>query len=141
MSNYWLADFAARINIGIKRGSSFVTVPYTKLIASVVWLLLENQGLRSFTVGSNKNYFMLEVILKLKFSVNKSVLTRINVISKPGLRAFVTLNNFNKIFKSHAFRGFFILSTSTGLRTSSEVLMQEIFNTKRGGEVLLSVYF
>ena len=69
----------------------------------------------------------------LKYKKNgKSVITKINRISKPGLRVYSDKNNLPKVLNN---MGIAIISTPEGLMTNKEARKKNL-----GGEVICEVY-
>ena len=63
---------------------------------------------------------------------NKQAFTRLEVISKPGRKVYMSYHKLKKLWKSRFNRNVFILSTNRGYLTSEEAIRNKI-----GGEILI----
>jgi ribosomal protein S8 len=70
-----------------------------------------------------------------------SLIKEFVLISKPGGRIFWSLNTLFLNFNKSAFSGFYIISTTKGLYSSSELIWRIPTLGKLSGEVLLKISF
>lgn len=127
-----ISDMLTRIRNGQRAGLFKILLykPTSKFCIKILQKLYKSGYLRGFII---KSKFPLEIEVLLKYdSMGHSVIKNIQRISKPGQRKYIK----NKVlWNLKAGLGFFILTTSKGLKTS--------INTKflnNGGEILFSIY-
>jgi small subunit ribosomal protein S8 len=82
------------------------------------------------TAYKETDKYHIEIILKYDEN-NKSVITNIVRISKPGRRIYVTVNEIIKLIEDGAL---YIISTSKGVISSKKIIEQ-----KSGGELICKV--
>ena len=84
------------------------------------------------SIKAEKNGFdELKLVLKYKKSGNPAI-TKLQRVSKPGLRVYVDKNNIPKVLNG---LGICIISTSKGLMTGKEAKKENI-----GGELICKIY-
>lgn len=127
--NYSLSDFVSRLNVSTKRHLDSVRVPNCDLCLRVLQVLYSNGVIRGFAV---RNDFILVL---LKYYLGAPAFKEIVVISKPGCRIFWRLGRLRLVYNYHNFSGFFVISSSKGLITSNDSLLDLRFT----GEILLKV--
>ena len=71
----------------------------------------------------------------LKYKSNKPVIYSIDLISKPSRRIYWTLNLLSHNYSKYSFSTFYIISTSKGLITSNDALLQKNIS----GEILCKI--
>lgn len=137
MSNL-LADFVVRFNTAIKRNTEFFCVPYSNMNIKIIRLLFAYQCIKTFSldITASGKWQIKIVLLGL---MNKPLIQRIKLISKPGLRIYWSSSELAQAYSKNTFQGFFILSTPQGICSSNELIAAHILKRPVAGEVLLKV--
>jgi len=129
MSNYYLADLFVCIKVAYKARMSYTKVPKSKLIVKFLHLLYKIGIIKTFFISLKNNF----IIVYLKYKKNgQPLIYSIDLISKPSKRIYWNLTMLSKNYRKNSLATFYILSTSKGLLTSNEALLQY----KVSGEVL-----
>lgn len=123
-----LSNMIAIIKIGVKSKQIEVGVQNTSLNINVLNSFYKLGYIRGFSV---KNKKFINVFLK--YQNNKSVIRNINVISTPGRRLYVTLEDLKKVNRQND-SGLYLLSTNKGVLCDQESLLFGV-----GGELLLKI--
>lgn len=127
MINDNISDMISRIKNGTRAKLSSIAIKKTKLTIIILQILYKNGYLRGYQVNTINDL----IIVELKYIKNKSVIQNFRRVSKPGRRIYVTSK---ALYKLNLPIGFFILSTSQGILTSSDAKLKFI-----GGEVLCHI--
>ena len=131
MINDPIADMLVRINNANALRRESVSMPYSKMKASIAKILKDQGYILSFLSegeGAKKT-----LIINLKYGENgERVITGLKRISKPGLRVTVEAAKLPRVLKG---LGIAIVSTSKGILTDSEARKANV-----GGEVLCYVW-
>lgn len=124
-TNYSLGDYLIRVKNASMVGQKSVTVQNLKLIASVA-AVLKKEGYLS-------EVFKKDDLLtsELAFISKAPVLTNLKLVSKPGLRIYISARSLSQ----RRSPSWLILSTSKGMLSSRAALKQ---NT--GGEIIAEVW-
>lgn len=125
-----IADMLSRIRNAIAVGKREVSLPYSKMKASVVELLKANKYVDSVHVSGEGKTKILTVVLH--DTESNARITQIDRISRPGRRFYVSSQEIPMVKGG---RGLVIVSTSKGLMTGDEAKTQRI-----GGELICKVY-
>ena len=132
MTNFHLADLFVRIKVAYKARMSFVKVIKNKLIVKFLFLFYKIGLIKSFHILSKEN----NILIYLKYKKNNQpLILDIGLVSKPSKRVYWNLTMLSKHYRVHSKSSFYIISTSRGLLTSNEALLQY----KISGEVLCKV--
>ena len=124
-----IADMLTRIRNAHQRSHPDVTMPASKLKASVAKVLHDEGYIGGFNVnGEVKSSLTVE----LKYYEGKPVIEEITRISKPSLRLYVGTDDLPKVRNG---LGVAIISTSRGVMTDRAARSAGI-----GGEVLCTVF-
>lgn len=129
MVNDTISDMLTRIRNAILVKSQTVDIINTSM-SQKISEILEKEGLiESYQIISNQ-----KINLKLKYIGNteKSSITNLKRISKPGLRVYT---NYKEIPNVLGGMGILILSTSQGLMTDRDARFRGI-----GGELICSIW-
>ncbi len=131
MINDPIADMLVRINNANALRRESVSMPYSKMKASIAKILKDQGYILSFLSegeGAKKT-----LVVNLKYGENgERVITGMKRISKPGLRVTVEASKLPRVLKG---LGIAIVSTSKGILTDSEARKANV-----GGEVLCYVW-
>lgn len=123
-----IANMVSKIRNGYLAGKTEVEIPYSKF-KEVILNVLFKEGFLA-RVGVENSGSKKALVAKLKYEGKMPGLTKISVISNPGLKVYEPAIRVRK--KGLAKR---IISTSSGAMTDKEA-----FKKRLGGEVILEVY-
>lgn len=126
-----IADMLTRIRNANMVSHAKVEMPSSKLKVQLAKLLKEEGFITDYNVKEVGKFKVLEITLKYD-AKNKPVITKLERISKPGLRNYSKAKNLPKVLGG---MGIAIVSTSKGLLTDRKARKENI-----GGEVLCYVY-
>ena len=124
-----LSDMLTRIRNAQSRAMPNVSMPASKLKASVAQLLQDEGYITSYNVSDEKKPTL---DIALKYFQGKPVIESIKRISRPGLRSFAGAQDVPSVRNG---LGISIISTSQGLMTDRQARSQGV-----GGEVLCQVF-
>jgi len=126
-----IADMLTRLRNANSAYHESVTMPYSKLKASIAEILKAEGYIAGWTVEDAE--VGKKLTLDLKFGPNRErSLAGVRRVSKPGLRVYAKSTNLPKVLGG---LGVAILSTSSGLLTDREAQSKGV-----GGEVLAYVW-
>lgn len=126
-----IADMLTRIRNANMVSHATVEMPSSKLKVQLAKLLKEEGFITDYNVKEVGKFKVLEITLKYD-AKNKPIITKLERISKPGLRNYSKAKNLPKVLGG---MGIAIVSTSKGLLTDRKARKENI-----GGEVLCYVY-
>ena len=126
-----IADMLTRIRNANMVSHEKVEMPSSKLKVQLAKLLKEEGFITDYEVKEVGKFNVLVITLKYD-EKNKPVITKLERISKPGLRNYCKAKNLPKVLGG---MGIAIVSTSKGLLTDRKARKENI-----GGEVLCYVY-
>ncbi len=126
-----IADMLTRIRNANTVKHPSVEVPASKLKIELAKLMKEEGFIADYEV-QEKGQFKV-IVISLKYDVNgKPVITKLERISKPGLRHYSKAKNLQKVLGG---MGIAVVSTPKGLLTDRKARKENV-----GGEVLCYVY-
>ncbi|QFQ32662.1 30S ribosomal protein S8 [Buchnera aphidicola (Aphis fabae)] len=126
-----VADMLTRIRNGQSSNKYSVKIPASKLKNSIIKLLKKEGYINNYSINSIKGKNKLELEVILKYFKGKSVIEKIQRVSRPSLRIYKKKNDLPKVM---AGLGIAIISTSHGIMTDH---MARKFGL--GGEVICYV--
>ncbi|MBO6087477.1 30S ribosomal protein S8 [bacterium] len=126
-----IADMLTRIRNANTVGHSTVEMPSSKLKVQLAKLLKEEGYITDYEVKEVGKFKILSITLKYD-AKNKPIITKLERISKPGLRNYSKAKNLPKVLGG---MGIAVVSTSKGLLTDRKARKENL-----GGEVLCYVY-
>ena len=126
-----IADMLTRIRNAIMARHDFVLVPSSRTKLSIAKILREEGLIADYEVVRGKQHRTLKIHLKYDDS-NRSVLSGLERVSRPGLRVYVQRKEIPRIYGG---LGITIVSTSKGIMTGQKACRQGI-----GGELLCYVW-
>ena len=126
-----IADYLTRIRNALKAKHTKVDVPYSSLKEEITKILLEYRYIQNYLNIDDGKQGMIRIYLKYDED-QKSVISSIKRISKPGLRKYVNANEIPRVLNN---LGIAILSTSKGVVTDREARQFGV-----GGEVLCYIW-
>lgn len=83
-----LADFVVRFNVAAKKNSEFLFIPYSKTNFKVAELLYMYRCIRTFAYDTHPVTKVLRIKITLFFFENKSLIRKLDLISKPGSKIY-----------------------------------------------------
>ena len=128
-----IADMLTRIRNASAVRKNEVVLPMSKVKFEIAKILEKTNWIeKAESIKAEKSGFdELKIVLKYKKSGN-SAITKLQRISKPGLRVYVDKDNIPKVLNG---LGICIISTSRGLMTGAEAKRAQI-----GGELICKIY-
>jgi len=126
-----IADMLTRIRNAIMARHDFVLMPTSKVKLAVAKILREEGFIRDYEVLRGKPHRVIKIYLKYGDG-NRSVLTGLERVSKPGLRIHVQRGEIPRVYGG---LGIAIVSTSKGIMTGQQAWHQGL-----GGELLCRVW-
>lgn len=126
-----IADMLTRIRNAMQVSHSTVSMPSSKLKVQLAKLLKEEGFISDYSEKVEGKFKVLEITLKYD-AKNKPVITKLERVSKPGLRSYSKSKNLPKVLGG---MGIAVVSTSKGLLTDRKARKENL-----GGEVLCYVY-
>jgi small subunit ribosomal protein S8 len=124
-----IADMLTRIRNAQTSEKPSVTMPASKLKASIAKVLKDEGYIDDFAVRPNEGKPQLEI--GLKYYAGRPVIERIERVSRPGLRIYKGARDIPNVLNG---LGIAIVSTSQGVMTDRRARAQGV-----GGEVLCIV--
>lgn len=125
-----IADFMTVIRNGLMAKKENVDIPASRIAKSILEILKKNDYIDNFKLMEDESQGRLRVYLK--YISGKPVITKLQRISKPGLRIYVRRDKIPRVLRG---RGIAIISTSKGILTDKEAREQKL-----GGEVICYVW-
>lgn len=126
-----IADMLTRIRNANMASHATVDVPASKLKVELAKMLKSEGFIEDFALTENGKF--KNITITLKYDMNrKPVITKLERISKPGLRSYSKAKNLPQVLGG---MGVAIVSTSKGLMTDRKARKENI-----GGEVLCYIY-
>ena len=126
-----IADMLTRIRNANQVSHQTVSMPSSKLKVQLAKLLKEEGFITDYSVKEEGKFKVLEITLKYD-AKNKPIITKLERISKPGLRNYCKAKNLPQVLGG---MGIAVVSTSKGLLTDRKARKENL-----GGEVLCYVY-
>ena len=126
-----IEDMLTRIRNANMVSHESVEMPSSKLKVQLAKLLKEEGFITDYKVKEDGKFKVLEITLKYD-AKNKPIITKLERVSKPGLRNYSKAKNLPKVLGG---MGIAVVSTSKGLLTDRKARKENI-----GGEVLCYVY-
>ena len=126
-----IADMLTRIRNANMVSHETVEIPSSKLKVELAKLLKSEGFISDYSVKDVGKFKVLQIVLKYD-EKRKPVISKLQRISKPGLRTYCKAKNLPKVLGG---MGVAIVSTSKGLLTDRKARKENI-----GGEVLCYIY-
>lgn len=124
MTNYHIADFLIRLKNASMANLKEVTMQKTNLIEAVAKALKSENFLNDIKI-EGKN-----ITVKLSIYQKRPVLTNVTIVSKPGLRIYMSVDDIEAIKSPDVY----ILSTPKGVLSGKQAIKARV-----GGEVIAKV--
>ena len=126
-----IADMLTRIRNASMVSLAEVKMPSSKLKVELAKLLKSEGFITDYAVVEEGKFKVLTITLKYD-AKNKPVISKLQRVSKPGLRSYSKAQNIPQVLGG---LGVAIISTSKGLMTDRKARKENI-----GGEVLCYIY-
>jgi len=127
-----ISDMLTRIRNANQVKHQIVQIPATKMSIAIASILKEEGFIEDFETYSEGLFKYVLISLKYKGKTHEPVISKIERISKPGLRVYSNSNNLPKVLGN---LGIAIISTSQGIMTNLKAKQLGI-----GGEVLCYIW-
>lgn len=126
-----IADMLTRIRNACMVAHETVDIPASKLKVELAKLMKEEGFIADYVVREEGKFKVITITLKYD-SHRKPVITKLERISKPGLRHYSKAKNLQKVLGG---LGVAVVSTPKGLLTDRKARKENV-----GGEVLCYIY-
>jgi len=127
-----IADYLTRIRNASSAGLKMVQIPASNLKKSMTEILFDQGFIANYKVEEDEKQGIIKIALKYNTTTRVPAITRIDRISRPGLRKYTGSDNLPRVLNG---LGVAIMSTSKGVITDKEARKLNV-----GGEVLCYVY-
>jgi len=127
-----IADFLTRVRNAISAGHRVVEIPASNLKKEMTKILFDQGYILSYKFNDNKVHGTIKIALKYDRDTKESVIRKIQRVSTPGLRKYVSSTEMPRVLNG---LGIAIISTSKGVMTNKRAKQENV-----GGEVLCYVY-
>lgn len=128
--NHPVSDLVCIIRNGYMAGKSSVSSPASKLRENILQILKEEGYIENYAKIKKDSHNRFEISLKYNYS--KPVVSEVEVVSKPGRRAYCASEDIPLVKNG---LGVVILSTSKGVIADHKARSEKI-----GGEILLKIF-
>ena len=125
-----IADMLTRIRNAIGANKNEVSMPYSKVKATVAQVLVDSGFLTK--AGSEGEGVGRNLVITIHAEGTNAVITEIDRLSKPGRRVYAKADEIPTIKRG---RGIIVISTSKGVMTGQQAKAQRL-----GGELICQVY-
>ena len=129
--SYPIADMLTRIRNASMVAHETVDIPASKLKVELAKLMKEEGFISDYAVKEDGKFKVITITLKYDAN-RKPVITKLERISKPGLRHYSKAKNLQKVLGG---LGVAVVSTPKGLLTDRKARKENV-----GGEVLCYIY-
>ncbi len=127
-----IADFLTRVRNAISAGHRVVEIPASNLKKEMTKILFDQGYILSYQFNDSSVQGSIKIALKYDRDTKESVIRKIQRISTPGLRKYVSAKEMPRVLNG---LGIAIVSTSKGVMTNKKARLENV-----GGEVLCYVY-
>ena len=127
-----ISDYLTRIRNAGMAGHRVVSIPASNVKKEMTKILFDQGYILSYKFEQNTVQGEIKIALKYDKATRKSVIQKLERISKPGLRKYVNAKEMPRVLNG---LGIAIVSTSQGVITNKKAKQENI-----GGEVLCYIY-
>jgi len=127
-----IADFLTRIRNASAAGLKIVEIPGSNTKRAMTQILFDQGYILNFKFEDDNKQGIIKIALKYNLSTRVPAITKLQRISKPGLRKYAGSEELPRVLNG---LGIAIVSTSKGVITDKEARKLNV-----GGEVLCYVY-
>jgi small subunit ribosomal protein S8 len=123
-----IADYLTRLRNGVMAKHRVVEVPASNVKKAITKILFEKGFILNYKFEDDDKQGLIKIALKYHPVTKMPAMTRLERVSRPGLRKYVDSDNLPRVLNG---LGVAILSTSSGIMTDKEARRLNV-----GGEVL-----
>ena len=127
-----ISDYLTRIRNAAMAGRRVVIIPASNVKKEMTKILFDQGFILSYKFEQNTVQGEIKIALKYDKATRKSVIQKLERISKPGLRKYVSATEMPRVLNG---LGIAIVSTSHGVITNKKARQENV-----GGEVLCYIY-
>lgn len=127
-----IADFLTRIRNANSAQLKMVSIPSSNVKRAITEILFDQGYITNYKFEEDDKQGIIKIALKYNQSTKVPAITKLERVSKPGLRKYCGADNLPRVLNG---LGIAIISTSKGIITDKEAKNHNI-----GGEVLCYVY-
>ncbi len=127
-----IADFLTRIRNASAAGLKMVEIPSSNTKRAMTQILFDQGYILNYKFEEDNKQGIIKIALKYNVSTRVPAITKLQRISKPGLRKYAGSEELPRVLNG---LGIAMISTSKGVITDKEARKLNI-----GGEVLCYVY-
>jgi len=127
-----IADFLTRVRNAISAGHRVVEIPASNLKKEMTKILFDQGYVLSYQFNDDTVQGTIKIALKYDRDSKESVIRKIQRVSTPGLRKYVSAKEMPRVLNG---LGIAIVSTSKGVMTNKKARQENV-----GGEVICYVY-
>ena len=127
-----IADYLTRVRNAIQAKHKVVEIPASNMKKEITKVLLDYGYILGFKFEEDDKQGIIKIALKYAGANKTPVMTKIQRVSKPGLRKYVDSKNLPRVLNG---LGISIISTSKGVMTGKQAKKENV-----GGEVLCYIY-
>ncbi len=127
-----IADYLTRVRNAVQARHKIVEIPASNIKKEITKVLLDQGYILGYKFEDDNKQGIIKIALKYAGPKKLPVLTKIQRVSKPGLRKYLDSKNLPRVLNG---LGISIISTSKGVMTGKQAEQANI-----GGEVLCYIY-
>jgi small subunit ribosomal protein S8 len=127
-----IADFLTRVRNAVRANHKVVEIPASNMKKEMTKILFDKGYIDNFKFEDDGKQGVIKIALRYNHVNKKNAITKLERISKPGLRKYCDASNLPRVLNG---LGIAIISTSKGLITDKEARKENV-----GGEVVCFVY-
>ena len=127
-----IADFLTRIRNASAAGLKMVEIPSSNTKRAMTQILFDQGYILNYKIEDDNKQGIIKIALKYNMSTRIPAITKLQRISKPGLRKYAGSEELPRVLNG---LGIAMISTSKGVITDKEARKLNV-----GGEVLCYVY-
>ena len=127
-----ISDYLTRIRNAALAGHRVVEIPASNLKKEMTKILFDQGFILSYKFEDATVQGTIKIALKYDKATKQSVIKKLERVSKPGLRKYVSTNEMPRVLNG---LGIAIVSTSKGVMTNKKARQENV-----GGEVLCYVH-
>lgn len=127
-----IADYLTRLRNALHAGHRVVEVPASNIKKEITKILFDQGYILSYKFLDDAKQGTIKIALKYNKVTNSSVIKKLQRVSTPGLRKYVSATQMPRVLNG---LGIAIVSTSHGVMTGKKAKEENV-----GGEVLCYIY-
>ena len=127
-----ISDYLTRIRNAAMAGHRVVSIPASNVKKEMTKILFDQGYILSYKFEQETVQGEIKIALKYDKATRKSVIQKLERISKPGLRKYVSATEMPRVLNG---LGIAIVSTSHGVMTNKKARQENV-----GGEVLCYIH-